>query len=244
MSRPTLEVADIFRDHGAAWRSANAGHVSLDQLKVMSAIERCRTTALGGHVATCQDCDHIHVAYNSCRNRHCPKCQGAAAKDWLAARQTELLDVPYFHVVFTVPKPIADIAYQNKAVVYDILFKAAAETLITIAAEPKHLGARIGFTAVLHTWGSALPKSPNVTLYTRGFSHFVTSDPPFWPFVSTDLRVAARRYRHPMIELAAIRGTTLGDLRSNRLSIQSKALSAPVLTHYIPFPRVNIRSRL
>ncbi len=113
-----------------------------------------------------------------------------------------------------------------------------------LAAEPKHLGARIGFTAVLHTWGSALPKSPKVTLYTRGFSHFVTSDPPFWPFVSTDLRVAARRYRHPMIELAAIRGKTLGDLRSNRLSIQSKALFAPVLTHYIPFPRVNIRSRL
>ncbi len=152
MSRPTLEVADIFRDHGAAWRQANAGHVSLGQLKVMSAIERCRTAALGGHVAACTDCDHIHVAYNSCRNRHCPKCQGAAAKDWLAARQTELLDVPYFHVVFTVPKPIADIAYQNKAVVYDILLKAGAETLITIAADPKHLGARIGFTGVLHTW--------------------------------------------------------------------------------------------
>ncbi len=110
MSRPTLEVADIFRDHGAAWRRANAGHVSLGQLKVMSAIERCRTAALGGHVAACADCAHTQIAYNSCRNRHCPKCQGAAAKDWLEARQAELLDVPYFHVVFTLPKPIADIA--------------------------------------------------------------------------------------------------------------------------------------
>ncbi len=126
MVRPSLEVADIFRDHGAAWRAANAGHVSLQQMKVMSAIERCRTAALGGHVARCEDCAHEHIAYNSCRNRHCPKCQGAAAKDWLAARQTELLDVPYFHVVFTMPKPIADIAYQNKAVVYDILFTAGA----------------------------------------------------------------------------------------------------------------------
>ncbi len=162
MSRPTLEVADIFRDHGPAWRIANAGHVSLGQLKVMSAIERCRTAALGGHVAACEDCAHIHIAYNSCRNRHCPKCQGAAARDWLEARQAELLDVPYFHVVFTLPKPIADIAYQNKAVVYNILLKTGAETLITIAADPKHLGARIGFTGVLHTWGSALthPERP------------------------------------------------------------------------------------
>jgi hypothetical protein len=159
MSRPALEVADIFRDFGPAWRRANAGHVSLDQLKVMSAVERCRTAALGGHVARCEDCAHEHVAYNSCRNRHCPKCQGATAKDWLAARQAELLDVAYFHLVFTLPKPIADIAYQNKAVVYDILFKAGAETLITIAADPKHLGARIGFTGVLHTWGSALTRA-------------------------------------------------------------------------------------
>jgi hypothetical protein len=156
MPRERLEVADIFRAHGAAWRKANAGHVSLGQLKVMSAIERCRTAALGGHVARCEDCQHTTIAYNSCRNRHCPKCQGAAAKDWLAARQAELLDVPYFHVVFTLPAAIADIAYQNKAVVYGILFKAGAETLITIAANPKHLGARIGFTGVLHSWGSAL----------------------------------------------------------------------------------------
>jgi hypothetical protein len=168
MPRPSLEVADIFRDHGPAWRLANAGHVSLGQLKVMGAIERCRTAALGGHVAACEDCGHSHVAYNSCRNRHCPKCQGAAAKDWLAARQAELLDVAYFHVVFTLPKPIADIAYQNKAVVYDILMKAAAETLITIAADPKHLGAKIGFTAVLHTWGSALTHHPHLHMIVPG----------------------------------------------------------------------------
>jgi hypothetical protein len=123
-----LEVADIFRAHGPAWRTANAGHVSLAQLKVMSAIERCRTAVLGGHVARCQDCAHTHIAYNSCRNRHCPKCQGAAAREWLAAREAELLPAPYFHVVFTVPAPIADIAYQNKAAVYDILLKASAET--------------------------------------------------------------------------------------------------------------------
>ncbi len=129
MSRPALEVADIFRGHGPAWRKANAGHVSLDQLKVMSAIENCRTAALGGHVARCEDCAYTTIAYNSCRNRHCPKCQGAAAKEWLAAREADLLPVPYYHVVFTLPAAIADIAYQNKAVIYDLLFKASAETM-------------------------------------------------------------------------------------------------------------------
>jgi predicted Zn-ribbon and HTH transcriptional regulator len=119
--RPALEVADIFRDHGAAWRAANAGHVSLDQLKVMTAIERCRTAALGGHVARCENCAHTVIAYNSCRNRHCPKCQGAAAQQWLAEREAELLPLAYFHLVFTLPARIADIAYQNKAVIYDLL---------------------------------------------------------------------------------------------------------------------------
>src|ERR1700680_425119 len=158
MSRPELEVADIFRDHGTAWRRANAGHVSLGQMKVMSAIERCRTAALGGHVGRCETETSAHTltAYNSCRTRHCPKCQGAAAREWLAEREAELLPVPYFHVVYSLPAQIADIAYHNKAVIYDILFKASAETLITIAADPKHLGARIGVLAVLHTWGSAL----------------------------------------------------------------------------------------
>jgi hypothetical protein len=168
LSRSSLEVADIFRDHGPAWRRANVGHVSLSQLKVMSAIERCRTAALGGHVARCEKCEHTHIAYNSCRNRHCPKCQGTAAKEWLAEREAELLPVPYFHVVFTLPAPIGDIAYQNKAVIYDILFKAAAETLVTIAADPKHLGARIGLTAVLHTWGSALTHHPHVHCIVPG----------------------------------------------------------------------------
>jgi len=166
--RPALEVADILRDHGPAWRKANAGHVSLGQMKVMSAIEHCRTAALGGHVARCEECEHTRIAYNSCRNRHCPKCQGAAAKDWLAERQAELLPVPYFHVVFTLPAPIADIAYQNKAAIYAILFKAAAETLIAIAADPKHLGARIGLTAVLHTWGSALTHHPHLHCIVPG----------------------------------------------------------------------------
>jgi hypothetical protein len=168
MARPGLEVADIFRDHGPAWRRAHAGHVSLGQLKVMSAIESCRTAALGGHVEACADCAHTRIAYNSCRNRHCPKCQGAAARDWLADREAELLPVPYFHVVFTLPAAIADLAYLNKAVIYDLLFKAAAETTLTIAADPKHLGARIGLTAVLHTWGSAMTHHPHVHMIVPG----------------------------------------------------------------------------
>jgi hypothetical protein len=168
MLRPKLEVADILRDHGTAWRAANAGHVSLDQLKVMTAIERCRTAALGGHVERCAKCSHTTIAYNSCRNRHCPKCQGAAAQEWLAEREAELLPVPYFHVVFTLPAAIADIAYQNKAAIYDLLFKASSETMLTIAADPKHLGARIGILSVLHTWGSALTHHPHVHMIVPG----------------------------------------------------------------------------
>jgi hypothetical protein len=163
-----LEVADIFRAHGTAWRAANAGHVSLGQLKVMSAIERCRTAALGGHVAACEDCGHERIAYNSCRNRHCPKCQGAAARDWLEARQAELLPVPYFHLVFTLPAQIADIAYQNKRVIYGLLFQASAETMLAIAADPKHLGALIAITAVLHTWGSAMTHHPRLHMIVPG----------------------------------------------------------------------------
>ena len=168
MVRPALEVADIFRDHGAAWRSANAGHVGLDQMKVMSAIESCRTAALGGHVARCEDCSHTIIAYNSCRNRHCPKCQGAAARTWMEERQAELLPVPYFHIVFTLPAAIGDIAYTNKRVIYDLLFKASSETLLTIAADPKHLGARIAIAAVLHTWGSAMTHHPHVHMIVPG----------------------------------------------------------------------------
>ena len=202
MSRPALEVADIFRGHGPAWRQANAGHVSLEQLKVMSAIESCRTAALGGHVARCQDCGYTSIAYNSCRNRHCPKCQGAAAKQWLAEREAELLPVPYFHVVFTLPAAIADIAYQNKAVIYDILFKASAETLITIAADPKHLGARVGITSVLHTWGSALTHHPHVHMIVPGGG--ISLDGKRWvscpPDFFLSVRVLSRLFRRLFLE--------------------------------------------
>ena len=202
MPRPALEVADIFRGHGPAWRQANAGHVSVEQLKVMSAIESCRTAALGGHVARCEKCSHTFIAYNSCRNRHCPKCQGAAAREWLAEREAELLPVPYFHVVFTLPARIADIAYQNKAVIYDLLFKASAETLLTIAADPKHLGARIGVLSVLHTWGSALTHHPHVHMIVPGggFSldgqRWVTCRPRFF----LPVRVLSRLFRRLFLE--------------------------------------------
>jgi Putative transposase/Transposase zinc-binding domain len=166
--RPALEVADIFRDHGPAWRRAMQGHLSHNQMKVMNAIEGCRTTALGGHVARCDACGHMAIAYNSCRNRHCPKCQGSQAHEWMAARKAELLAVPYFHVVFTLPPRIGAIAYQNKAVIYDLLFKASSETLLTIAADPKRLGIRIGFTSVLHTWGSAMTHHPHLHMIVPG----------------------------------------------------------------------------
>src|SRR5512146_2336081 len=202
MPPPALEVADIFRDHGAAWRSANAGHVSLDQLKVMSAIERCRTAALGGHVARCEKCAHTVIAYNSCRNRHCPKWQGAAAKQWLAEREAELLPVPYFHVVFTLPAPIGDIAYQNKAVIYDLLFRASAETMVTIAADPKHLGARVGITSVLHTWGSAMTHHPHVHMIVPGGG--ISLDGERWVACRTGfflpVRVLSRLFRRLFLE--------------------------------------------
>jgi hypothetical protein len=209
VGRPRLEVADIFRDHGAAWRDANAGHVSLGQLQVMSAIVSCRTAALGGHVTACEDCGHTQIAYNSCRNRHCPKCQGAAARDWLAEREAELLPVPYFHVVFTLPAAIADIAYQNKAVIYDLLFKASSEALLTIAADPKHLGARIGVTAVLHTWGSAMTHHPHVHMIVPGGgialdgSKWIACKPGFF----LPVRVLSKLFRRLMLEkLAAAHG--------------------------------------
>jgi len=202
VSRPSLEVADILRDHGPAWRRANAGHVSLGQLKVMSAIESCRTAALGGHVARCEDCAYTSIAYNSCRNRHCPKCQGAAAKEWLADREADLLPVPYYHVVFTLPAAIADIAYQNKAVIYDLLFKASAETLTTIAADPKHLGARIGMTSVLHTWGSALTHHPHVHMIVPGGG--ISLDGERWvgcrPRFFLPVRVLSRLFRRLFLE--------------------------------------------
>jgi hypothetical protein len=163
----------------------------------MSAIERCRTAALGGHVTRCEDCAYTTIAYNSCGNRHCPKCQGAAAKEWLAERPAELLPVPYYHVVFTLPAPIGDIAYQNKAVIYDILFKTSAETVSTIAADPKHLGARIGVISVLHTWGSALTHHPHVHMIVPGGG--ISNDGKRWvacrPGFFLLVRVLSRLFR-------------------------------------------------
>jgi hypothetical protein len=164
----SIEVADIFRAAGPAYRLAHAGHLSLHQLKIMSAVEHCRTAAMGGHVEACTDCGHWRIAYNSCRNRHCPKCQGAAARTWLATREADLLPVGYFHVVFTLPAEVAAVALQNKALVYDLLFRAASDTMHIIAADSKHLGARIGITAVLHTWGSALTHHPHIHMIVPG----------------------------------------------------------------------------
>ena len=205
MARPTLEVADIFRDHGPSWREANRGHVSLGQLKVMGAIERCRTAALGGHVARCENmaCGHTEIGYNSCRNRHCPKCQGAASRRWLAEREAELLPVPYFHVVYTLPSQLRDIAYQNKRAVYNLLMKAAADTTLAIASDPKRLGARIGITAVLHSWGSALTHHPHVHMIVPGGglsfdnARWVAARPDFLVHV----KVLARLFRGKMLAM-------------------------------------------
>jgi hypothetical protein len=203
MGQPALEVADIFRVHGPAWRATQRGHLSLGQLRVMSAIEQCRSAALGGHVLRCGGCGADQVAYNSCRNRHCPKCQSSAAQRWLDARQADVLPVEYYHVVFTLPAPIAAIAYQNKAVVYGLLFDVAAEVLLTIAGDPKHLGARIGATLVLHTWGSALTHHPHVHAVVPGGG--LSSDGKRWvacrPGFFLPVRVLSRLFRRRFLEL-------------------------------------------
>ena len=200
--RPALEVADIFRAHGPAWRDAQRGHLSLAQLKVMSAITQCRTAALGGHVLRCDGCGLDQVSYNSCRNRHCPKCQSSAAKRWLDARKADLLPVEYYHVVFTLPAPIAEIAYQNKAALYGLLFDIAAETLLRIAADPKHLGASIGATLVLHTWGSALTHHPHVHGIVPGGG--LAPDGTRWiacrPGFFLPVRVLSRLFRRRFLE--------------------------------------------
>ena len=197
-----LEVADIFRRFAPAWRKANAGHISFEQLKVISAIDRCRRAEMGGHVLRCEKCETVQIAYNSCRNRHCPKCQASAAKRWLEAREADVLPVEYFHVVFTLPAPIADIAYQNKAIVYNILFKAAAETLLTIGADPKHLGAKLGVTAVLHTWGSALTHHPHLHCIVPGGG--LSADKTKWVRCRTGfflpVRVLSRLFRRLFLE--------------------------------------------
>ena len=202
MGRPALEVADIFRVHGPAWREAQRGHLSLAQLKVMLAITQCRTAALGGHVLRCEGCSADQIAYNSCRNRHCPKCQSTAAQRWLDARQADLLPVEYYHVVFTLPAPIADLAYQNKAAMYGLLFDVAAEVLQTIAADPKHLGARIGATLVLHTWGSALTHHPHVHGIVPGGG--LSPDGTRWvacrPGFFLPVRVLSRLFRRRFLE--------------------------------------------
>ena len=204
MARLRLEVADIFRDHGPAWREANRGHISLEQMKVMSAIERCRTAALGGHVARCENegCAHTVISYNSCRDRHCPKCQAAASREWLAEREAELLPVGYFHVVFSLPSQIADIAYHNKRVIYGLLLQVSAETMLRIAADPKRLGARIGITSVLHTWGSTMTHHPHVHMIVPGGG--LSQDGKRWvaarPKYLLPVKVLSRLFRRRMLE--------------------------------------------
>ena len=202
MAQCALEVADIFRTHGPDWRKAQRGHLSLGQLKVMAAIEQCRSAALGGHVLRCEGCGQDQIAYNSCRNRHCPKCQASAAQRWLQARQADLLPVDYYHVVFTLPAPISAIAYYNKAEIYALLFDTAAETLLTIAADPKHLGASIGATLVLHTWGSALTHHPHVHGIVPGGG--LSPDGERWvackPGFFLSVRVLSRLFRRRFLE--------------------------------------------
>jgi len=206
MPRPKLEVADIFRAHGSAYRRDHAGHLNLPQLKVMSAIETCRTAALGGHVAACTKCGHEHISYNSCRNRHCPKCQGPAARDWMAARAEDLLPVEYFHVVFTLPAEVARIAYWNKRAVYGLLFRASAETVTTIAADPRLLGASVGMTSVLHTWGSALTHHPHIHMIVPGGG--LSPDGTRWvacrPGFFLPVRVLSRLFRRLFLEGLAV----------------------------------------
>jgi hypothetical protein len=214
VERPWLEVAEVFERFGPAWRQSRQGHLSLGQLRVMSAIEQCRSAALGGHVLRCDACEQIQISYNSCRNRHCPKCQARAAQRWLEARQADLLPVEYYHVVFTLPEPVAALAYANKARLYDLLFDVAAETLSTIAADPRHLGARIGATLVLHTWGSALTHHPHVHGIVPGGG--LSPDGERWVACRRGfflpVRVLSRLFRRRFIEeLARLHGA--GQLR-------------------------------
>jgi hypothetical protein len=199
--RPALEVADIFRRHGDAFRAVQGARLSSDQRRVMAAIEACRTATLGGHVERCDDCGLVRIAYNSCRDRHCPKCQGLARAQWLADRQADLLPVPYFHIVFTVPAPVAAIALQNKAVVYDILLKAAADTIRLIGADPQHLGAETGMIAILHTWGQTLTHHPHAHCLVPGGG--LAADGrwiPCRPGFFLPVRVLSRLYRRLFLQ--------------------------------------------
>jgi rubrerythrin len=202
MTRPQLEIADIFRHHGQQWRETHQGHVSLNQLKVMSAIENCRTQVLGGHLLHCQACEYTHISYNSCRNRHCPKCQTSSAKRWLEARQAQLLPVDYYHLVFTLPKEVANLAYYNKSVMYGLLLKVAAETLLTIGADVKRLGAKLGVTFVLHTWGSTMTHHPHVHGIVPGGG--LSADGEHWVSCKSGfflpVRVLSRLFRRLYLE--------------------------------------------
>jgi hypothetical protein len=195
--RPALEVADVFRRHGEAFRYSHGAHLGRVERRVMSAIEQCRTAALGGHAEQCGDCGLVRQAYNSCRNRHCPKCQSLARAEWLEARQAELLPVPYYHVVFTLPPKVAEIAFQNKRVVYAILFRAASEALRDVAADPRHLGAEVGAVAVLHTWGQTLQHHPHLHCIVPGGG--LSPDQTRWvscrPGFLLPVRVLSRRFR-------------------------------------------------
>src|SRR5579862_5718450 len=202
MDRPKLEVADVFRRYGRAWRDKHGAFMSTAQRRVMTAIEVCRTAALGGQIEQCDQCGHRLICYRSCRNRHCPKCQSLARAEWIQRRQAELLDCEYFHVVFTFPEQIAAIAWQNKTVIYGILFRATAETLRVIAADPKHLGAEIGFFAVLHSWGSNLSHHPHLHCVVPGGG--VSSDGGRWiscrPGFFLPVRVLSRLFRRLFLE--------------------------------------------
>ena len=235
MARPRLEVADILNRHGDAFLARH--RLSRGQLKVFGAIRACRTAALGGHVARCEGCDHVQIAYNSCRNRHCPKCQGEVARTWLEQRQADLLPVAYYHVVFTLPAPVAPIAFQNKAVVYDLLFRTAADTLLTIAADPKHLGAKIGMTAVLHTWGSAMTHHPHVHIVVPGGglspdgSRWIACRPGFF----LPVRVLSRLFRRLFLDRLT------GSHRAGRLAFHGDLAAladlAAFATHLAPLRR-------
>ena len=202
MERPKLEVADVFRRYGGAYREKHGASMSTQQRRVMTAIEVCRTAALGGHLERCDQCGHERNCFNSCRDRHCPKCQSLARAQWIEDRQSELLEAPYYHVVFTVPEKIAAIAYQNKEVVYDILFRTTAETLRTIAADPKHLGAQIGFFAVLHSWGQNLLFHPHLHCVVPGGG--LSPDGQRWiscrPGFFLPVRVLSRLFRRLFLE--------------------------------------------
>lgn len=233
MERPKLEVADIFRRYGEAYRKKHGASMSTAQRRVMTAIEVCRTAALGGQIEQCDQCGHRRICYRSCRNRHCPKCQSLARAEWIQRRQAELLDCEYFHVVFTVPEEIAAIAYQNKEVVYSILFQATAETLRTIAADPKHLGAEIGFFAVLHTWGSNLLHHPHLHCVVPGGglspdgTHWISCKPGFF----LPVRVLSRLFRRLFWSTFNTRSIPASCNSSPPWKISNIAVSLPVTWH-------------